>query len=151
MGVRRCVLPFSLWFLRHAERPIDIGAQVSAFRDDVATLAKELEGLLPDHYRADLHARAAIYTEKGVPADLALRVAGIVNMASCCEIVRLAQGHDAPVTGAAALYFAVGARFHMGRFRAAAEGLEADTHWQQMAVAALIDDQIGRASCRERV
>jgi len=63
-----------------------------------------------------------------------------VNLASGCDIVRLAGTHNASVRDVAKLYFAVGAHFHLGRLRAAAETLEAETHWRQMAVAALIDD-----------
>ncbi len=130
----------TLWFLRNAARPLDIGANVAVFCDDVATLADGLEDILPDHYRADLGTRAAAYTDAGVPPALALRMAGMVNLASGCDIVRLAGTHNASVRDVAELYFAVGAHFHMGRLRAAAESLEAETHWRQMAVAALIDD-----------
>ena len=130
----------TLWFLRNADRPLDIGANVAVFSADVATLAAGLEGILPDHYRADLRARADVYGEAGVPQALALRMAGMVNLASGCEIVRLAGTHAASVLAVAELYFAVGAHFHIGRLRAAAETLEAETHWRQMAVAALIDD-----------
>ncbi|MDP6883442.1 MAG: NAD-glutamate dehydrogenase, partial [Rhodospirillales bacterium] len=130
----------TLWFLRNAEKPLDIGATVAVFRDDVATLAAGLEDILPDHYRTDLHARTAAYADAGVPQALASRMAGMVNLASGCDIVRLGRTHDASVLDAAQLYFAVGAHFHMGRLRAAAESLEAETHWRQMAVAALIDD-----------
>ena len=130
----------TLWFLRNAERPLDIGANVALFSAELATLTAGLEDILPDHYRADLHARAAATTETGVPEALALRMAGMVNLASGCKIVRLAGTHAASTLDVAELYFAVGAHFHIGRLRAAAESLEAKTHWRQMAVAALIDD-----------
>ncbi len=130
----------TLWFLRNAERPLDIGANVAVFSADVATLAASLEDILPDHYRDDLHARADVYSEAGVPEVLALGMAGMVNLASGCEIVRLAGTHGASVLAVAELYFAVGAHFHIGRLRAAAEALETESHWRQMAVAALIDD-----------
>ena len=130
----------TLWFLRNAERPLNIGANIAAFSADVAELAASLEDILPDHYRDDLHARAAIYTEAGAPQALAVRLAGMVNLASGCEIVRLAGTHGASVLAVAELYFAVGAHFNIGRLRAAAEALETESHWRQMAVAALIDD-----------
>ena len=37
-------------------------------------------------------------------------------------------------------YFAIGTRFKMGRLRAAAEGLDSDSHWQQLAIAALVEE-----------
>ena len=37
-------------------------------------------------------------------------------------------------------YFAIGTRFRMGRLRAAAEGLESASHWQQLAIAALVEE-----------
>jgi glutamate dehydrogenase len=44
------------------------------------------------------------------------------------------------VLNVARMYFAVGSRFHLGRLRAAAETMDSDSHWQQLAIAALIEE-----------
>ena len=130
----------TLWFLRHTGGSIDIGAAVAEFTDGVGAIADDLSAILPGHYRDGLHARADKLAVQGVPKKLALRVAGLINMASALDIVRLAKRHRAPVASVARLYFAVGHRFHLGTLRSAAETLKAENHWQQLASAALIED-----------
>jgi len=43
------------------------------------------------------------------------------------------------VPGVAKTYFAIGARFHLGLLRASAAHLGSDSHWQKLAIAALIE------------
>ena len=75
-----------------------------------------------------------------MPEALALRVANLVNLYSGCDVVRLATRRKMDVLNIAKAYFAVGTRFRMGRLRAAAEFMEADSHWQQLAIAALVEE-----------
>ncbi|KAF0169900.1 MAG: glutamate dehydrogenase, partial [Rhodobacteraceae bacterium] len=46
-------------------------------------------------------------------------------------------------TAVAKLYFAVGSRFRLGRLRAACEALDGQSHWQKLAVSALIEELFG--------
>jgi glutamate dehydrogenase len=133
----------TLWFLRHGERSLDIGRHVAKYKDGITTLAESLDKVLPSHYLDDLRTRGKPYLDQGVPEDLALRIAGLVNLFSGCDIVRLAGRRKLPVPQVAKLYFAVGTRFKLGRLRAASGGLESETHWQKLAVAALIEDIYG--------
>ena len=133
----------TLWFLRHGERRLDIGGHVAKYKDGIATLAACLDEVLPSHYLDDLRTRGRPYLDQGVPEDLALRIAGLVNLFSGCDIVRLAGRRKLPVPHVAKLYFAVGTRFKLGRLRAASGGLESETHWQKLAVAALIEEIYG--------
>jgi glutamate dehydrogenase len=133
----------TLWFLRHGERRLDIGGHVSKYKEGIATLAACLDEVLPSHYLDDLRTRGRPYLDQDVPEELALRIAGLVNLFSGCDIVRLARRRKLPVPHVAKLYFAVGTRFRLGRLRAASEGLESETHWQKLAVAALIEEIYG--------
>jgi glutamate dehydrogenase len=47
------------------------------------------------------------------------------------------------VADASRLYFAIGTRFHLGSLRAASDRLEVQSHWQKLAVAALIEEIYG--------
>ncbi|MCB2101090.1 MAG: NAD-glutamate dehydrogenase, partial [Rhodobacterales bacterium] len=143
LEINKLIQRGTLWFLRNAEHPIDVGANSAAFAAGVAELAASLDGVLPRHYLDDMATRAAPLIERGVPQDLAMDVTGLVNMASGGDIVRLAAGADADVRQVARLYFAMGSRFRLGRLRAAAEGLIADTHWQKLAVDAVIEELYG--------
>lgn len=130
----------TLWFLRHGEKDLDIGTNCSMFSKNMQTLAQNLSSTLPRHYVTDMKRRGAPYIEQGVPEGLALRVANLVNLYSGCDIVRLAIRRKMDVLNVAKGYFAIGTRFKMGRLRAAAEGLESDSHWQQLAIAALVEE-----------
>ncbi|OHC75561.1 MAG: NAD-glutamate dehydrogenase [Rhodospirillales bacterium RIFCSPLOWO2_12_FULL_58_28] len=133
----------TLWFLRNGDRLPAIGVQCAEFAAGFADLIGGLNKTLPRHYREDVKSRAMIYVDQGVPEKLAIKVAGLVNLFSGCDIVRLAGRRRLAVTDVARLYFAVGARFRMGRLRAAAEKLVVETYWQNMAVAALVEEIYG--------
>ncbi|MEX2311436.1 MAG: NAD-glutamate dehydrogenase, partial [Rhodospirillales bacterium] len=130
----------TLWFLRHGDKGLDIGTHCDAFADGMRKLAQNLTQTLPKHYVSDLKSRAQPYIEHGVPEELALRVSNLVNLYSGCDIVRLAMKRKADVLTVAQGYFAIGTRFRMGRLRAAAEGLDSENHWQQLAIAALVEE-----------
>lgn len=130
----------TLWFLRHGENSLDIGTNCEAFADGMRRLAQNLSSTLPKHYVSDVRTRATPYIEHGVSEALALRVANLVNLYSGCDIVRLSLKRKADVLTVAKSYFAIGTRFRMGRLRAAAEGLESESHWQQLAIAALVEE-----------
>jgi glutamate dehydrogenase len=133
----------TLWFLRNGRRPLDLGSHIDEFADGMAALAAAPDDVLPAHYLADLRTRAKPYIEKGVPESLACRIAGLVNLFSGCDIVRLASRRQLPVPYVAKLYYAIGTRFRLGRLRAAADGLESTTHWQKLAIAALVEEIYG--------
>ncbi len=133
----------TLWFLRHGSRPLDIGRHVAIFGKGVAALAANLEDVLPNHYRMDIEDRAQPLINEGAPEDLALRMAGLVNLVSGCDIVSLADARKLEPLKVARLYFAVGSRFRLGHLRASAEALVADSHWQKLAIDALIEEIYG--------
>jgi glutamate dehydrogenase len=130
----------TLWFLRHGDNGLDITSNCAAFAEGMQKLAHNLTSTLPKHYVSDLESRAATYIEHGVPESLALKVSNLVNLYSGCDIVRLAMKRKADVLTVAQGYFAIGTRFRMGRLRAAAEGLNSESHWQQLAIAALVEE-----------
>ena len=133
----------TLWFLRNGLRPLDIGAHVKTYAAGMRTLADSLGEALPAHYREDGTRRATPYVDGGVPKDLAMRIAGLVNLFSGCDIVRLANRRNLAVPDVARLYFTAGTRFRLGRLRSAAERLVSHSHWQSLAVTALIEEIYG--------
>jgi len=130
----------TLWFLRNGRRPLDIGSHVQEFTEGFKNLYGQLAAFLPKHYMADVVRRGQPYVDAGVPEDLAHTIAGLVNLFSGCDIIRLAVGRKISVADAARYYYAVGTRFHLGSLRAASDRLEAQNHWQKLAIAALIEE-----------
>jgi glutamate dehydrogenase len=138
--INRLVERATLWFLRNGARPLDIGAHVAEFHEGMAALSDNLSNTMTPAYWADLKERAAVFEAEGVPKDLAVRVAAQVNLFSGLDIVRLAAPRKMDVVATAQVYFSVGGWFRLGKLRSAAERLESDTHWQKLAVAALIEE-----------
>ena len=133
----------TLWFLRNGRRPLDISSHVAEFADGFGALYDCLGSCLPKHYQKDIIQRGKPYVKAGVPKALAKQVTGLVNMFSGCDIIRLASSRNVSVSEAARIYFAIGTRFHLGSLRAAADKLETRSHWQKLAVAALVEEIYG--------
>jgi len=133
----------TLWFLRNGRAGLDIGSHSARYRAGIASLSEGLTDVLPPHYVEDRKARAQPYIDQGVPEKLAIRVAGLVNMFAGCDIVSLAEKRKVPVATVAKAYYAVGTRFRLGHLRAAAEKLDSRSHWQKLAIAALIEETYG--------
>ncbi len=133
----------TLWFLRNGDRPLDIGKHVDIYQDGVCMLLNNMSKALPSHYIEDLKSRSKPNIDLGVPEKLALQVGGLVNLFTACDIVRLAGRRKLSVPNVAQLYYLVGSQFALGRFRAAAEALDVQTHWQKLASEALIEEIYG--------
>jgi len=143
LDTNRLIEWVTLWFLRNGRRPLDIASHVEEFADGFAALYDCLGSSLPKHYQKDVVKRGRPYLDAGVPKVLALQIAGLVNMFSGCDIIRLASSRNMSVNDGARLYFAIGTRFRLGSLRAAADHLETKTHWQKLAIAALIEEIYG--------
>ena len=143
LDTNRLVEWVTLWFLRNERRPLDITSHVEEFTEGFAAFYACLDKCLPKHYLVDVMTRGRPYVDAGVPKTLANKVAGLVNMFPGCDIIRLAGARKLSVADAAKLYFAVGTRFHLGSLRGASARLETKSHWQKLAVAALVEEIYG--------
>ena len=130
----------TLWFLEYAGSKLDIGDCVAGFRAGVAALAAELESLLPEAVGERVARRADGYRSRGVPEALARRVASMIEMASACDVVRIAADHGLATDAVARLYFAVGEYLSLGWLRDQAEALSVAGYWQKLAVAAVVQE-----------
>jgi len=129
-----------LWFLRNGKPGLDIGAHIREFQEGITTFADGINKALPSHYVSDAHKRARPYIDKGVPEALALKISGLVNLYSGCDVVRLAARRKLSVIDVAKTYYAVGTRFRLGRLRAATDTMDSESHWAQLAIAALVEE-----------
>jgi len=136
----------TVWFLRNGRQPLDIAGHVGEFGPGVADLKGCLAEVLGPLDRQHLAEQTRRFTDQGVPAELAQAVASLDVLAAACDVVRLAAAAGQPVGRVATVYFGVGARFALDWLREKAGALGADTHWQKLAVGALIDDFYGHQS-----
>ncbi len=141
--VQRLVERSTLWFLRHGGAPIDITVNVEAFRQPVRGLAASIASVLPEEMDDRIRFRAARYTADGVPQALAERVAYLIALAPACDIVRISAARGITVEDVAKLHFSVGEMLEFGWLRYQAEKFPAGSHWETLAVAALIEEMFG--------
>jgi glutamate dehydrogenase len=140
LEIKRLASRAAVWLLKNERRPLDLAALTAAYKDGVAELVGCLDTVLSDFDRSQLDARAERFSGTGVPDEIARAVASAEILVSGCDIVRLARQLDQPVARVAEVYFAVGARFGLDWLRGKAERLLAETHWQKLAVSAVVDD-----------
>jgi len=140
IATQRLIERGTLWALRGLPRPVDMTRAVDALRPAVATMAAELDSLLPQGERAAIAERASTFIQAGVPEALARRVAALDTLAAAGDIAALAAISRVLVVDAARLYFDLGARLGFDWLRAAADRLPRETHWQMLAGNAVVDD-----------
>ncbi|MBT4710429.1 MAG: NAD-glutamate dehydrogenase [Alphaproteobacteria bacterium] len=134
----------TLWFLNNEAQPIAIGPTIKAYRPGIAELEAGLDAMLSDLEADAYDKRLDSYTAGGAPTEIAKRVAGLAAMRSACHIVFAANAAKRPVREVGEVFFGVGALLGLDWLRWAAEQTTSDTHWQRMAVAAIVDDFYGQ-------
>jgi len=127
------------WLVGRQER-IDIAACVADFGAGVREMEACLADVVSAEARAAADERAAALAAEGVPDDLARRIAALPLMAAALDVTRISAEAGRPVPQVAAAYFAVGDRFGIEWLRGQARGIKGDTHWQQQALSAIVDD-----------
>jgi glutamate dehydrogenase len=127
------------WLVGRQER-IDIAACVADFGAGVRAMEGCLADVVSAEARAAADERAAALAADGVPEDLARRVADLPLMAAALDVTRISAEAGRPVPQVAAAYFAVGDRFGIEWLRGQARAIKGDTHWQQQALSAIVDD-----------
>ena len=128
------------WILRHVSEPFDLESTILRLHDGIAALDLILDRALPADLADTLSQRTAQYVDHGVPLSLGRQVANLIVLASAGDILAIAERFKARVDQVGALYFAVGARFSLGRLRAAAGSLTTSGYWDKLATVAAIED-----------
>ncbi|HXV23931.1 MAG TPA: NAD-glutamate dehydrogenase [Alphaproteobacteria bacterium] len=128
------------WFLKNRPLPLDTDATVAEFEPALRALKTKLDQVLADDDRAEILRRAGELVAGGVPEPLAHEVAGLDFIAPGLDIVRIAGQAGLPAQRVARTFFALGNRFAFDWLRDTAEQLDPDSHWDKLAVAAILDD-----------
>ena len=136
----RLVLRGTLWFLHHREHIRDLAATGTRFRPGANRLAPTLHEVVTPSYRDELDRITGHYVEKGIPAELAARIAGLDELYSALDLVEVADDTDREADLVAAVYFTLGGRFDLHWLGRQISSLPAESHWQSLARTALRDD-----------
>jgi glutamate dehydrogenase len=137
---RRLVERASRWLLGNRPRQLDIASTVRHFRPGAMGLYASITRLLSPEDAEPLARRADELRERGVPEDLATRVAALPIMFSSLDIVVVADERELDVDRVAAAHFRLGSRLGLHWLRDRIVALPRDDRWRARARAALRDD-----------
>ncbi|MFC5815319.1 NAD-glutamate dehydrogenase [Nonomuraea harbinensis] len=128
------------WLLTNRRPPLDLAGSVGFFVKGVNGLLGHLPKLLTGPDLAAFEDRRDSFVARGVPADLAERVAAMVPAYSTFDLVEIASISGRPVNEVAEVYFDLADRLQLARLRERIIALPRDSRWNAMARAALRDD-----------
>ena len=128
------------WLLYNRRPPFDIAETIDFFSGGVLTVSSGLPKLLTGRDRSGFDDRLESFTARGVPAELAERVAAMVPAYSAFDLVEIAAATGRSMEETAEVYFDLGERLQIARLRDRITALPRDDRWNTMARAALRDD-----------
>jgi glutamate dehydrogenase len=128
------------WLLHNRRSPFGIQDTIDFFASGVMAVGSSLPKLLTGRDADGFAERRESYVSRGVPADLADRVAAMVPAYSAFDIVEIATATGRGVEEAADVYFDLAERLQITRLRDRITALPRDDRWNTAARAALRDD-----------
>ena len=129
------------WLVHNRRPAFDIASTIGFFADGVRTVRSGLPKLLTGRDLAGFEERRDSYAARGVPVDLAERVAAMVPTYSAFDIVQIAVSVPGrTVEETADVYFDLADRLQISRLRDRITALPREDRWSTMARAALRDD-----------
>jgi glutamate dehydrogenase len=131
------------WLLHNRRPPFAVQPTIDFFADGVLTVAAGLPKLLTGSDLAGFDDRRDSLQSRGVPVELAERVAAMVPAYSAFDIVNIAAVTGRPVDDVAEVYFDLADRLQITRLRDRITALPREDRWTTMARGALRDDLYG--------
>ncbi len=128
------------WFLMNRRHPLDIAAQVEAFRAGVGEVVSQLPKLLKGSDLDQLMAEKAELTAAGIPEELAARAASVFAAYSALDIVEVAWDSGRAPVEVAECYFDLMDRLRIGELRDRITALPRTDRWQSMARSAMREE-----------
>jgi len=130
----------TFWLLRNVDHPMDLGATTAEFAPSVRRLAQNIENVIPPGVQKRANEWTARFKREGAPEPLARQMGHLMLQVSALDIVRTASACKLDVETVAKLYFEISERFGIGWLRLSAEALPVETHWQKLAIDAVIEE-----------
>jgi glutamate dehydrogenase len=128
------------WLLAFRRPPFDVQATIDFFAAGVLTVAGSLPTMLVGRDLAGFGERRDLYVTRGVPVELADRIAAMVPAYSAFDIVDIARGTGRSVEETTEVYFDLADRLQIARLRDMITALPRDDRWNTMARGAIRDD-----------
>jgi glutamate dehydrogenase len=128
------------WFLTSRPTTLDIGAEIERFAGTIGDLGPRVGTLLRGDEKKRLERKATEFRKAGVPEDLALHAASLLDWYSLLDIVDIAADAGREPDAVAPLYYLVSERFGIDTMLGKVTRLPRDDRWDALARGALRDD-----------
>jgi glutamate dehydrogenase len=128
------------WLVKNRPLPLDVAAAVAEFGPRLADLAANLDRVVATDDLDEIRRRTQTYAEQGVPEEVARRVASLDFLFPGLDIVRISAAAGQPVERVGRTFFELGNRFAFDWLRDTAERIDPESHWDKLAVSAIVDD-----------
>jgi glutamate dehydrogenase len=143
--VQELLISRLLWFLRNVDYSQGLHSVVSRFRRGVDDLIACLPTIVPQAMRERLESQVGILVGKGVPNDLAVRLARLEDLAAAPDIVLVAEASGRALSTVSATFFATDAKFGFAVLIAAGRTVPVVDEYDRIAVeGAITQIEIGR-------
>jgi glutamate dehydrogenase len=136
----RLLVRSTLWFLRRRREKLPIGKVLDIFRPALATLAASLPNILSASDRMAWSAAVERLSSKGVPIELARRLANLEALYGVLDVTEVAVEQKRASEAIAAVYYELGGELELRWISEKISQLPTDTSWQALARNALRDD-----------
>jgi glutamate dehydrogenase len=128
------------WFLTSRPSRLDVAKEVERFSAVVHEFAPKVPAMLKGVELKRLQRNAKEYEKLGVPEELALKAASLLDQFSLLDVVDIATDTGEAPADVAPLYFVVSERFGIDLMLGRVTNLPRDDRWDALARGALRDD-----------
>jgi glutamate dehydrogenase len=129
-----------LWFLVNVPANADLADTVALYRAGVESLRGTFSTLVSPYEMHDTVGRIKEMVDAGAPLDVADDVAALPLWSTAPEIAQLAHARALDIDLVAGAYFAIGAIVGLDRLRGLASRIQANEHWDRLAIRRIVDD-----------
>jgi glutamate dehydrogenase len=124
----------TVWFLRNAPVLTGLEGQIRHYRDGIATLARQLDTVLPATVRERIDQAEAQLVASGVPTSLAARLARLDTLSRAPDVILVATQTNKPIDVVARAFFGIGARLGVDRLAQRAGQVDVADYFDRLAL-----------------
>ena len=133
-AVQDLTLDQTVWFLREVSFAEGIEAVIERFQTGISRLSPQMPDILPDALRTLVAKQGREWTEAGVPASLANRIARLAVDVMIPNIILIAESVERSPEEVAPVFFDVSSTFRIGRIDALARDLHISDYYDGLAL-----------------
>lgn len=131
--IRRTLRRGARWYMRHGKKGQALQTCIDSYTPTFDNVSGNLgKYLVPAEYK-QLEEDTAVYTDKGVPQDLARAVASMGNVFPCLDLAQIVAEENRDMSLIVRLYFLLGSELELHWFLDQINKQAVSNHWQALA------------------